>query len=309
MGLIIAAILIVNRRQIVDWYRGVRYAPTMEMTTVRDNLALTDDGGFLFNALQPALEETDEFNANCHQDASEMAVLGCCTGGKVHIYNITSPELAGILEVTTAHEMLHAVWARMNGAEQEKFRAALEEVVQENGDILDAELETYEREMKLEEAYVRAGTEIRDLPEELETHFAKYFANRGKIVDYYNSYIAVFNEKRTQAENLQKEIPELKQQILAEIEQYEASANQLEAKVREFNDCAATANCFRTQAEFAAQRAQLLSEQQALQAKNDQLNVAIADYNAKIDLYNQIVDDSRKLEEEINSNSLTEVDF
>ena len=309
LGLVIAAVLIINRRWIVDWYRGINYTPTTEMAEIRDNLALTDGGTFLFNALRPELGEADEFNTHCHQTPSETAVLGCYTDGAVHIYNITSPELDGILEVTTAHEMLHAVWARMNAAEQESFMAALNQVIAENGEILDSELETYEPDMRMEEAYVRAGTEIAELPEQLEKHFAQYFKDRSKVVNYYNNYIAVFNDNREQAERLEQEIPELKAKITAEIEQYEKTARDLEQRVNEFNRCASTANCFKSQAEFATQRNQLMREQQNLQAQNGQLNGEIADFNAKIDQYNQIVDDSRKLEEEINSNSLTEVDI
>ena len=52
-----------------------------------------------------------------------------------------------------------------------------------------------------------------------------------------------------------------------------------------------------------------MGDQQALKTKNEQLNQAISDYNAKIEEYNQLVDDSRKLENEINSNSLQEINI
>ena len=309
IGLVIAGAVIMNRRWIVDWWRGLHYEATPEMAEIRDDLVLTDRGMFLFNALQPTLNEADEFNQNCHQNASETAVLGCYTGGVIRVYNIDNPDLEGIREVTTAHEMLHAVWARMSAAEQDEMTEMLNQVLKDNPNTIGKELETYEPDAKLEEVYVRAGTEVAKLPEELEKHFAEYFNDRGKIVKYYKSYISVFNKQKEQAEQLQAEIPELKKQINTDIKAYEAAANQLQDEIKEFNACASQAGCFQTNAAFLARRAELVAAQTELKEQNSQLNEAIADYNAKIDLYNQIVDDSRKLEEEINSNSLTEVDF
>lgn len=293
----------------MDWWRGTQYSPSAAMVEIRDNLELTGRGEFLFNALQPALNEADEFNANCHQEASETAVLGCYTNGQVRVYNITNSELEGILEVTTAHELLHAVWARMNASERQGLADELAEVLAENQEILGEELETYEASEQQEEAYVRAGTEIANLPEELEKHFANYFSARQRIVDYYNSYIAVFNEKKERAEALEAELPEMREEIFVAIDAYETSARDLQGEIQEFNQCAQTVNCFKTQAEFASRREALLGEQGKMQAENDRINQMIADYNAKIDEYNRIVEDSRKLGEEINSNSLTEVKF
>ena len=293
----------------MDWWRGMHYEAAPEMVEIRDDLALTDRGVFLFNALQPTLNEAEEFNENCHQNASETAVLGCYSDGVIRVYNIENPELSGIREVTTAHEMLHAVWARMNPAERDGMTDLLNQVLAGNPKTIGKELETYDPNEKIEEVYVRTGTEVANLPEELEKHFAEYFQDRGKIVNYYNSYISVFNENKKQAEQLQAEIPELKAQLQAEIKDYEAAAQDLQDEIKEFNACAGQAGCFRTQAEFLARRGELVAAQEDLAAQNEALNTAIADYNDKVDLYNQIVDDSKKLEEEINSNSLTEVDF
>lgn len=309
LGLIAAGAIILNRQWIVDWWHGMHYTPTAEMLEIRNDLALTGQGEFLFSALQPTLNEADEFNASCHQNASEVAVLGCYTEGVIRVYNIKTPELDGIREVTTAHELLHAVWDRMSAAEQDAMTAMLNEVLAENPDTIGAELETYDPSVKLEEVYVRSGTEVANLPNELENHFSKYFSNRQKIVQFYDNYISVFNAQKEQAEELQSEISKLKTQINAKIKAYEKAAEELQAEVKEFNQCANQVNCFKTQAEFYARRSELVAAQNDLKEQNSTLNQSIANYNAKIDQYNQVVDDSRKLEKEINSNSLTEIDF
>ena len=84
----IATIIVLNRAWIYDWFRGITYQPNAEMAGIRGKLNLTGRGEFLFNATQPELNEADAFNANCRQDESEVAVLGCYTAGNIYVYNI-----------------------------------------------------------------------------------------------------------------------------------------------------------------------------------------------------------------------------
>ncbi len=298
-----------NRQWLVDWWQGKQYAPSAEMAEIRGKLGLTERGTFLFNAVRPVLNEAAEFNASCHQEPSETAVLGCYTDGQVRVYNITASELAGIREVTTAHEILHAAWARLKNSEREELAPALDTVLARNAEALKKELATYDATAQAEEVYVRAGTEIAELPAALEQHFADFFVERGKIVEYYNGYIAVFSEKEARAEALAAELPELRERIDTTIADYEARAEELQTKVQEFNSCAAREGCFQSQAEFMTQRTALLEEQQNLRTENSEINGLISSYNTKIEEYNQIVDDSRKLKQEINSNGLTEVEL
>ena len=124
----IATIIVLNRAWIYDWFRGITYQPNAEMAGIRGKLNLTGRGEFLFNATQPELNEADAFNANCRQDESEVAVLGCYTAGNIYVYNITDAKLDGIRELTAAHELLHAVWARMDSTEKEDLKPILNSI-------------------------------------------------------------------------------------------------------------------------------------------------------------------------------------
>ena len=297
----IATIIVLNRAWIYDWFRGVTYRPTAEMISIRDELNLTGRGEFLFNATQPELNEADAFNANCRQDESEVAVLGCYTAGNIYVYNITDAKLDGIRELTAAHELLHAVWARMGSTEKEDLKPILQQVYQNNLSVLKDDIETYADDEWIEEIFVRAGTEIKKLPDTLEKYYAEIFDDQDAIVDFYESYIAVFREIKMKMEGLASEIEVLRDSINVKMTEYENKVNQLEVDITRFNNCAETAGCFATEAEFYVQRNTLVARENELNLLNDEINNMIDNYNLKVDEYNADALESRKLQNMINS--------
>lgn len=303
--LIIAGIIavVLNRRVIYDWYKGVTYNPSTEMLSIRDKLNLTSDGEFLFNAVQPRLDEAKDFNQNCRQDESEMAVLGCYTMGDIHVYNIVAEELDGIRELTTAHELLHAKWDRMSEDERKELSASLTQVFDSNRELLESEIELYGTNEKQEELYVRVGTEVKDLPDDLEKHFAEIFRDQDAVVDFYDGYIAVFNEIKSNMETLLVDIEALKGEISVRTTEYESQAEQLEAEIVSFNSCAEVSGCFETKTEFDNRRNQILGKQDNLKLLNSEIDDLIKEYNKKVDEYNANVIESRKLQDMVNSNS------
>ena len=304
--IVASVFLILKREWIYDWYRGVSYQPSSEMVTIRDKLQLTGRGEFLFNAAQPKLSAAEEFNANCRQDESEVAVLGCYTNGDIFVYNIDAAELNGIRELTTAHELLHAVWARMSEDEKVALVESLTRTFDANRDFLAEEINQYDVNEKQEELYVRAGTEVKNLPEALEKHFAEIFKDQDMIVDFYDSYIAVFRKIKAEMEKLVSEMEALKEAINTKMAEYEEVYGQLEADIVSFNSCAEVAGCFGSEAEFYASRNQLIVRQNELNLMNDEINNLVDAYNAKVDTYNADVTESRKLQDMINSNSKVE---
>ena len=298
---VIATIIVLNRAWIYDWFRGVTYRPTAEMISIRDELNLTGRGDFLFNATQPKLNGADDFNANCRQDESEVAVLGCYTAGNIYVYNITDAKLDGIRELTAAHELLHAVWARMGSKERENLRPILQQVYQNNLSVLKDDIETYADDEWIEEIFVRAGTEIKKLPDTLEKYYAEIFDDQDAIVDFYESYIAVFREIKMKMEGLASEIEVLRDSINVKMTEYENKVNQLEVDITRFNNCAETAGCFATEAEFYVQRNTLVARESEINLLNDEIDNMIDDYNLKVDEYNADALESRKLQNMINS--------
>ena len=300
--LAVVVTLVLNRDKVYDYYRGLTYRPSSEMVEIRDSLGLTTEGEFVFNASQPELSERDEFNANCRPDDAETAILGCYVMENIYVYNIEDEQLKGIKELTAAHELLHAVFARMNDNEKDALKSDLNKVLKENGEILQEDLSIYPAEERFEELYVRAGTEVKKLPDNLEKHYAKVFKDQDRVVNFYDSYIAVFRRLKAELKALEGELGELNNRIDSMTLEYETRANQYSANVDQFNACADTAGCFSSQWEFDTRRNVLVNEQVALDNMYDEISGLIDEYNSKVEVYNNDVIETNRLNDKMNSN-------
>lgn len=299
---VVAVAIIINRGFIGDLFRAAIYAPSAEMEQIRDKLELTDDGVFLFNASQPVLSDRDSFNEKCSLVQDETtAVLGCYVNNDIYVYNVVQEELSGIREVTTAHELLHAVWSRLGNTEKDELQSQLNQIIKDYYDVIGDEINSYDNESRIEELYVRAGTEIKDLPQALEKHYGKWFKNQDKIVGYYDGYNKVFKDLTAEIERLENEMASLKTNYEAKISEYEGRMGNLSTQIDEFNKCAETAGCFNSQWAFNQRRAELVNEQNALNGLYDEINYLINEYNARVDKYNQDAIYHQKLNQIINS--------
>ena len=297
--LVIVAIL--NRVWIGDFIRGLGYEPTSEMLRIRASLNLTDYGRLVFNASRPELSERETFNQHCRERTNENAILGCYDYTDIYIYNITEPELDGIRELTAAHELLHAVYARLSEQDKRDLRPALEQVYSSNAEILSEEIEMYYENDRYEELYVRAGTEIANLPSKLESHYAKVFEDQDRIAGYYNKYISVFNQIQQNLDVLSAEMNALSSEIESKTNEYYDRSAALNAAIASFNACAETPNCFASEAVFQRRRAELLNEFAALEALYDEIDNLINTYNAKVEEYNSEATHINSLNTIINS--------
>ena len=295
-----------NLNVISDFLVGMGYRPTSEMAEIRESLGLTGTGARIFNASLPVLQEKQEFNQNCREVENASAILGCYRDGKIFVYNIVDEELPRIRELTAAHELLHAVYHRMSNEEKTKWRNELIRVYRDNQEVLGDEIELYDDNEKQEELYVRAGTEVLDLPAELEKHYAEIFEDQDKIVGYYNSYIEVFREIEEKLDELYAKINALDDQIAAKTSEYEAGVGSLNAEIGEFNSCAATLNCFSSTYVFNSRRAGLVAKRDNLEALYNEINAMVTQYNQMVEEYNDYALHGQALNMAINSAEKTE---
>lgn len=293
--------LLINHTAVIDTFKGIGYNPTPDALAIKTSLNLTADGERIWNAAHPILASRDDFNESCESHDEAISVLGCYTGDRIYVYNVTDDELAGIRESTSAHEFLHAVWARLTGLEKSELVPLLESVYQSHSELKET-IESYPEEERIGELYVRLATQIADLPEALETHYAKYFKDQDAVAAFYESYITPFNDLIAEIEKLKSELKSLEAQISAESAALDTRLAAFDAAVTEFNTCAETAGCFNSWT-FSSRRAELVTEQQALNLLNDQLNALINSYNAKAEAYNSSIARSSDLQNLINSNA------
>ena len=299
--LFLVAFLVINFGVIKDILVGMRYQPSEAMSEIREKMNLTGKGMRIFNASLPELKDKDEFNKICRGEESENAVLGCYRGDKVYVYNVTSDELPGVREVTAAHELLHAVYDRMNMEEKRDLSAILGTVYNENLEILGEEIGLYEDDKKEEELFVRIGTEIKALPEVLEKKYGEIFENQDEIVDFYQGYISVFREIENKLKELLLKVENLEAEITKKTEQYETEVGVLNDDVKKFNDCAKTPDCFTSSWVFNNKRRELVSRQENLTVLYDKINGLISEYNTLAAEYNENLLHGQALNMAINS--------
>lgn len=301
LAVVLGGYALANMDFVQDTWAGWWYDEPVEVAQARENIELTETGKRIFLATKPALETAENFNNHCRNQREDVSLLGCYTSGKMYVYDVPAGELEEVEEVTMAHELLHAVWARMNRREREEIGAMLEDYQAKNAEWAENELRYYDEKERLEELYTRVATKVRDLPVGLEGHYEKYFENRLKIVDYYENYRAPFEERQVKCLELKTKTDELSTEIERERAEYTGATERLTQAVDDFNECAATAGCFNSDESFQRERQKLEDENVRLQAEREELNDKIEIYNNMVREYEQYRLELGELSDMINS--------
>ena len=293
---------VMNSNDARDFLQSFGYVPSDEVKKIEEKLKLTNKGEAIFNASRPVLDSREDFNRHCSSYDEQISVLGCYTGGGIYVYNIKTPEIDGVRESTMAHELLHAVWGRLNEEERQILSASLWQVYSEHHELAE-DLDIYDDKEKLDELHSRVGTQIVTLPVELEMHYAKYFNNQDDIVAYYLKYDAPFREINGQLDRLSREMDDLSIAIEAKTAEYKTRSEALAVKIQEFNACANQMGCFRDEASFNIQHNTLVVEQNEVSSLYTEINQLTDLYNAKVTEYNNNILRTKDLQNSINSNS------
>ncbi len=285
-----------------DSWKAWWYKEPASVSTLRQDLELTGTGERIFLATQPAIEEAEAFNEHCGEHRDDVSLLGCYNDGRIYVYDVKLDSLRDSNKVTAAHELLHAVWSRLSRREKEQLEGWLEDFKREKIEWVEGEVNLYGEQERLEELYVRIGTKLRDIPDELEKHYQEYFLNRLKIVDYYENYQAPFRELHEKNETIRVKVATLGAEIEQERADYEKRSAALTQRIEEFNLCAGTAGCFATDGEFTRQRAELETERLALAELRTKLNKKIDENNQLVMEYEENRKNLGELNDAMNSN-------
>lgn len=297
-----------NRTTISDWFSGFSYTATPEMSSLEQSIDLTGQGTLILHATHPSLEGRETFNSRCDSHDEKISILGCYVKNHIYLYDINEDELPGVRESTLAHELLHAAWERLSSSEKNNIAKNLTAVYNDEKyhDLLSEDLENYEDADRVDELHSRIGTEIKDLPEALESHYAKYFKNQDAVVDFYDGYITPFRELSKKIDELSAKIQSLDSEIEEKTKAYYAAAEQLSVDIDEFNNCANTSGCFASETAFRTKRNELVSRKASLDEEYESVNNKIKEYNKLIQEYNDSVVHGQTLESMINSNANVE---
>lgn len=262
IGLLVLATVWYQRFALYDWARLRNYQPSAKIAQLATDTTMKDGTRRTFYAYHPVLETQESFNQHCQAD-EKTAVLGCYVRNRgIYLYEVPDARLKGVAQVTAAHEVLHAFYDRLSSSERKRVNdmttAAYAKVTDER---IRSTIQSYQDNGAdvPNELHSILGTEVRELPAELEAYYARYFTDRSKIVGYLEQYEQEFSNRRSQITTDDARLNALKQQI----EQLTASLD---------------AQASRVNTEYA----RLQSLKRA--GKIEEYNAAVNPYNA---LYNQ----------------------
>jgi hypothetical protein len=320
--LLIPPLLMANQNLLEDW---LDFAPTPTSPAIKrlaEQSLMTPAAQRLFYRQHPTIESKDTFLEQC-KVPDKSIMLGCFVRrgrtGKIVVQQITDPRLKGTMEVTAAHEMLHAAYERLSPGERDDLSQRLTKAATRVQDSrLKSVLDDYQaRDIALyhNELHSHLGTELGNLGDaKLEQHYQRYFNDRHRLVALAQRSGSVLKQLDDQAERLKPQIEQLEaelQQLEPQIKRSEAGLKasqqnlaQLEAELSATKESAEAA--FRAQSVQAYQLAGRFEQQKAelnqqVGQHNDRAEIQqnrIASFNAKVKDYKQMINDYNKVARE-----------
>lgn len=266
-----------NPYAIPDWIRLRGYEPPASVTSLVEDTTMTDDARHLFLINRPVIDDKTSFAKACPQADEQTIVIGCYIGGQrgIHILLVEDDRLFGIEQVTAAHEMLHAAYERLDDKERTRVDQILQDY-RENG-LKDERIksvlkgyETTEPGQQHNEMHSIFGTEVVDLPDELERYYEKYFIDRDKVVGYAVRYQDAFLSRQESVKNYDARLASISDRIKSNTASLEAQDRQITASRQQLE-------AYRRSGDI------------------DSYNANVEPFNVRVNGYNQLLGDTRKL--------------
>jgi hypothetical protein len=289
LGMILAPLVAWRAQQdIRDWWKLRSYTPSAQITKLADSTTMNQLGRRLFYVHDPAVLDRATFNSACHSHGETSIVLGCYNGTGIYLFNVADPRLNGVLEVTSAHEMLHAAYDRLGASQKAELHSMLDQQLKmiTNQRILDL-VEQYRRNDPTTiytEMHSIFGTELPKLLPDLEQYYAKYFSDRPQVAAFSEAYETVFSGLKQQLSGLDTQLQQQKQTI----DELEASIN---SQQNTLSQRRATLEQLAASGDTSAYNAGVVTYNRLVAA----FNRDIASVKTKITAYNTLVEERNKL--------------
>lgn len=299
--LVTAAAGLVFRQAIADWWVLKDYQPSLTIQTLASQVGFTDYGRRLFYVNQPQLISGYDFADSC-DDTDARLVLGCFTGDNIYILDVVEPRLEAVLPVTAAHEMLHEAYTRLSDRDKSELGVMLRSAYQEADsqhlrDILN-QYQGLDYDSLTNELHSIIGTEVEELGQELEQHYAQYFSDRKIVTEFARNYNLVFDQINqeidlldNQLNTLEPKIEALKNSLIQESDRLQSLQKELLAQL----DSGGSAGEYNSLVQ---------SYNQAVDAYNlgvDRLQSMIDDYNLLVADRNALSAEQEHLVQELNN--------
>lgn len=298
--MVLLIFVLLNRQNTLDWLSLIGYTPPDDIVLLAEKSSMSEKSKRIFYVHKPEILNGDAFNKYCTKN-EETIVLGCYNGLKIYIFNVSNPQLEGIKEVTAAHEMLHAQYDRLSANKKAEVNSLLELQLSKLTDMrIKKNLEAYRKKdpsIVLNEAHSIFATEVKDLNPALETYYKDYFIDRKKIVSISESYESIFTGIKTQVENYDNSLRELKIDI-------DYREQDLEIRARDLTSWSSDLDSMRKSNSISEYNSQVYSYNSAVDEYRKDLNILkqkIAEYNSIVIKRNELAMQQNELYESVDS--------
>jgi hypothetical protein len=207
-------------KPVMQRFQLMNYNPPSEVSRLATQANMSDEGRKVFYLTTPTIEAKKVGLKLCSSsDAEKTITLGCYVSGKgIFIQKVTDERLAGTMQVTAAHEMLHAVYhEHLSGSERTEIDRELLRVFDNlNNPRLKKLIQIYRDRNPSHvssELHSFLGTEVADLGPKLEQHYGKYFVDRVKLVAMAQQKDQLFAGIENKAGGIDQQLKTLKTQI------------------------------------------------------------------------------------------------
>lgn len=232
-------------------------ATTSDVVEIAHRTLLTEQGRELLYGTSPQILGDDVAEACARPSdhpGDEIVAVGCYAGwlgaGRIFVYRPSDARLAGSMVTTTAHELLHAAYDRMDAAEQHHVD---ELVAAETARLAPDDQTLKQIDWSVGGVEGNRGTEqfaylgTQELPEggfapELEQIYARWFTDRAALVQAYRASLAVVDDLVAQLQAALDQLAADAQAAADARAQYQADRAWHEQAVPQYNDDAARFN-------------------------------------------------------------------
>ncbi len=289
-----------NRRELQDWWALRDYTPPTEVVALADTTTMTDEARNIFYVNNPLIVDEVQFNSACKPEST--IVLGCyISRDGIYIFDIQDDRLAGVKQVTAAHELLHAVYERMSADERARINSLTQEALSTVTEqrILDTVEEYRKNDASVipNELHSIMATEVRELPVELESYYKQYFTDRQVIVAFSEDYELEFSKRRDAVDRLDDRLAQLKLKIDADQNDLTLQYAALRASKEELDALLSSGQTSEYNSKVPAFNQQVSSYNASVRQVEDEIN----EYNALVQERNAIAVEVQELIESIDS--------
>jgi uncharacterized protein YukE len=271
---------IFHRQEILDYLALRNYVPSERVVQLADQTTMQDSTRRVFYINHPKLDTKTDFRSHC-PTSEQSIVLGCyIQRNGIYLLDVNDERLSGVVQVTAAHESLHAEYDRLSSNEQSRVdQMTASAFANLKNDRIKKTVEQYRSKdpsVVPNELHSILATEVRSLPPELEAYYSQYFKDRGQIVNYSEKYEQTFVDLNTQVDKYDNQLKELKATI-------ESNQVEIEGLGKDI--------------EMQKSRLDALINS----GKTEQYNAAVPEFNAQVNGYNNLIARTRSLISQYNA--------